>query len=286
MTIRLSAAQIEQALPRIAPGLKQYLWLQEQRDLRNLRTDAEYRRRFNLFYRVRRGKQWQDDFYALLEQNKQLAVTFGEILQALHRATGRFEASFASKLVATARPEMPVIDSVVLRNLNLRLPTYGASDRAAKIVQLYATLASRFGAFLMTENGRQVVQRFRDKYPEAKVSEVKMLDLVLWQTRSHVPAATLHKIERHFHAVIRARAAEFSVEPDVPLPSLAPLLAQTEPKAWFPIDGMYGGFSYWLRGRGRHAKLVVESWCRVIGGSGKRHEITAEGSKLVEEGFV
>jgi hypothetical protein len=93
-------------------------------------------------------------------------------------------------------------------------------------------------------------------------------------------------IERHFHALIRARAAEFTVEPVSPLPNLAALLAQAQPKAWFPIDGMYGGFNYWIKGRGKNAKLIVESWSRVVGGSGKRHEITAEGSKLVEEGFV
>ncbi|KAK3089772.1 hypothetical protein FSP39_006388 [Pinctada imbricata] len=33
--------------------------------------------------------------------------------------------------------------------------------------------------------------------------------------------------------------------------------------------------------------VVVESWCRVVGGSGQRHEIDEEGNvKLVDEGFV
>lgn len=93
-------------------------------------------------------------------------------------------------------------------------------------------------------------------------------------------------IERHFHALIRARAAEFTVEPVSPLPNLAALLAQAEPKTWLPVNGMYGGFSYWLKGRGKNVKLVAESWCRVVAGSGQRHEITAEGSELVEDGFV
>lgn len=34
------------------------------------------------------------------------------------------------------------------------------------------------------------------------------------------------------------------------------------------------------------AKLVSESWCRVVGGSGQRHELTSEGSRLLEEGLV
>ncbi len=55
---------------------------------------------------------------------------------------------------------------------------------------------------------------------------------------------------------------------------------------WFPVPGMYGGFSYCLELTGADAKLVAESWCRVVGGSGQRHEITTYGSRLVEEGFV
>lgn len=33
------------------------------------------------------------------------------------------------------------------------------------------------------ENGKYLVQRFRETYPDANVTEIKMLDLVLWQTR-------------------------------------------------------------------------------------------------------
>lgn len=32
-------------------------------------------------------------------------------------------------------------------------------------------------------------------------------------------------------------------------------------------------------------KLVIESFCRVVGGSGRTNHITAEGATLVEEGW-
>ena len=97
---------------------------------------------------------------------------------------------------------------------------------------------------------------------------------------------TLKAIERNFHDVIRSRAAALVQEHNLTLPDLTELVRAHEPKAWFPVPGMYGGFSYWFEGEGPEARLVVESWCRVFGGSGQRHVITAEGSKLVEEGFV
>jgi len=70
------------------------------------------------------------------------------------------------------------------------------------------------------------------------------------------------------------------------LPELEVLLELDRPQMWFPVPGMYGGFSYWLESTGADAKLVSESWSRVVGGSGQRHEITSAGSRLVEEGFV
>lgn len=183
MAIELTRTQIEEALPRIAPGLKSYVWLQEHRDSSDLRYDPVYRKRFNHFYRVRRGTVWQDRFYDLLESEKHQTASFAQVLHALHQATDRYEASFASKLVATINPDMPVIDSVVLRNVNLSLPRYNLTDRTSRLERLHETLVSWFHAFLTTESGCYLVKRFREEYPDATISEVKMLDLVLWQTR-------------------------------------------------------------------------------------------------------
>jgi hypothetical protein len=49
---------------------------------------------------------------------------------------------------------------------------------------------------------------------------------------------------------------------------------------------MYGGFKYWFEESSSPARLICESWCRVVDGSGQRHQIDADGYRLVEEGFV
>jgi hypothetical protein len=104
--------------------------------------------------------------------------------------------------------------------------------------------------------------------------------------KRRVPWGILLKIQGHFHAVIRERAEWFGQEHVLRLPELEPLLELEEPKMWFAVPGMYGGFSFKLDTPGVRAKLVVESGCRVAGGSGQRHEITSKGPKLVAEGFV
>ncbi|MBN3773711.1 ankyrin repeat domain-containing protein [Burkholderia sp. Se-20378] len=114
-----------------------------------------------------------------------------------------------------------------------------------------------------------------------------LVDLLTPQPRRFVPDETLCDIQRHFHDMIRGRIARLRVDA-LRLPELEPLLeldAQAE-RVWFAVPGMYGGFGYALRNDGAAAVLVSESWSRVVGGSGQRHEITARGSTLVEEGFV
>jgi hypothetical protein len=104
--------------------------------------------------------------------------------------------------------------------------------------------------------------------------------------RHAVPSDVLAKLQAQFHAVIRGRADDFITRFSIRLPELEPLLELEDPEVWFPVLGMYGGFRYRLERGGAEALLVTESFCRIAGGSGQRHEITAEGSRLVAEGFV
>lgn len=104
--------------------------------------------------------------------------------------------------------------------------------------------------------------------------------------KRRVPPKDLLAIQEHFHTVIRGRAEDLVREHCLRLPVLEPLLELKHPKMWFPVPGMYGGFSYWLEFDESRPRLISESWCRVVGGSGQRHVVTVAGSELVDEGFV
>jgi hypothetical protein len=101
-----------------------------------------------------------------------------------------------------------------------------------------------------------------------------------------VPSEILKAIESRFHEIILDRAGDLIYKASVRLPDLEILLEIEEPKMWFPIPGMYGGFSYWLDIKGQNIKLISESWSRIIEGSGQRHEIDNDGWLLVESSFV
>ena len=101
-----------------------------------------------------------------------------------------------------------------------------------------------------------------------------------------IPQATLRRLQYHFHEVIRQRARDLIDKHELELPELRSLLDGDPKKKWFPIPGMHGGFSYWVEGQGTNAKLITESWSRVVEGSGMRHVITTRGIELVDSGFV
>ena len=186
MPINLSSKQISAAIPNVREGLDKYRWLQRQVGSGGaFHQDLSFRRRFNHFYRVRRGPEWQEHFYELMGSARGKGLTFEFVLNDLRQATSRFEASFSSKLYATINPAAPVIDSIVLRNVGLRLPYVGAADRSARICQVHAALSSIFDAYLNTRDGAFLVGEFDHAYPFAKdeLTAQKKLDLVLWQTR-------------------------------------------------------------------------------------------------------
>lgn len=104
--------------------------------------------------------------------------------------------------------------------------------------------------------------------------------------RLFAQTASILAVERNLHRLMQLRASNLIKEHGVMLPGLtAPADATDEPE-WFPIPGMYGGFSYRWAADSAGPILVVESWNRVVGGSGQRHHVTAIGCTLVEDGFV
>lgn len=181
--IELTEEQIEQAMLRIEKGLGQYLELQEQLENTDVSLNRDFQRRFNHFYRVRRNSEWQNHFYTLMQAHKDKAVSFGYILGELHKKTGRHEASFASKLIASLNPSLPVIDKYVLQNLGLRIPPSGSPNRAEKIMEIYESLEQDMNTFISTDTGRLIIRKFNEYFPLVNISDMKKVDLVLWQTR-------------------------------------------------------------------------------------------------------
>jgi hypothetical protein len=108
-----------------------------------------------------------------------------------------------------------------------------------------------------------------------------LLDILEPPQLADVPLRVLQDIQVHFRAVIFERARELVEEHRMRLPELEVMLELDRPQMWFPVPGMYGGFSYRLDAKGANSRLISDSWCRVVDGSEQRHEITAHGTTRV-----
>jgi hypothetical protein len=183
--IPLTRDKIDAALPKLGRAVEIYERLQGDLNRLDVSSDRQFQKTFNGYYRVRRNAKWQKEFYELLEKHKNTGIDFKNVLVELHNATGRMEASFSSKLVGTIHPDLPIIDSVVLKHLGLRLPPEGTGNRQTIINGIYQKLISDFADFLKTELGAYLTRRFKETYPTANLTKVKMLDFVLWATRDN-----------------------------------------------------------------------------------------------------
>lgn len=179
----ISDRQIQDALPRIEAGLKKYCWIQVRAMETDIRKDRKFQTAFNGFYRVRRGEEWCAAFYALMEKSKLRPIIFDEALAVIREQTGRLEASFASKLVATIDTTKPIIDQFVLRNFGLKLPPAYRKEREYIVRQIYKDLCLKYEEILDSEAGRRILREFVRYYPWAEISDIKKIDFVLWQTR-------------------------------------------------------------------------------------------------------
>jgi hypothetical protein len=145
---------VRAALARVRPGLAKYQRIQADVWNTDATADRAFRRRFNGFYRVRRGEDWQAVFYKELEREKRERRGFEEVLRSLHAELDRVEASFASKLVATVDPAMPVIDAFVLENVGLKLPPRTSPRRIEAVVEVHDAIRAWYAEALSRADGR------------------------------------------------------------------------------------------------------------------------------------
>lgn len=177
-----------------ASHVQRYLRLQRDLPKVNVAEDDDYQRCFNGFYRIqRKPPDWYAFFFRLLQREKSnAALSFGRVLETLHREHGHVEPSFSSKLVATVNPDMPVYDRFVRENLELKVPTRSLSavERIAGFENLHHELQERMGALVRRAEFRTLRAAFDEKFPGAvDITDIKVLDFFLWQYRRLEPSA-------------------------------------------------------------------------------------------------
>lgn len=183
--MEINPAKVWQDRLASALGLDQYQVIMSKAQQVDVSADAAFQQSFNGYYRIRRNAPWRESYYRLFEHLKHAEqVTFDGILDALYAQTGNVEASFSSKMLATLRPEMPIWDQYVVRNLGLKVPSATDPQRLDQVKALYASLVRWYEEFLTTDNAKVCLNKFDEMLPDYTwVSDVKKIDSYLWSIR-------------------------------------------------------------------------------------------------------
>ena len=173
-------AIIEKITPQM---LTTYHWLQDNLYLRNVSSDAEYKRKFAGYYRMRYvSQQYRDSFFSLFEAIKtDTDISFVDVARRLFQVDGRHEFSFISKMLHTIDPSRPIYDSQVDQALQIHR-TY-QSNIDSKIQQDEEILKQLSFVYRCLEAASEMAEplaAFDRIVPNRSMSIAKKLDFLLW----------------------------------------------------------------------------------------------------------
>lgn len=173
-------------------NLKTYFEIMDSVNKPDFVATPEFRKMYNGFYRVRqKNQEWYDQYYHLLEEQKEAHRTFNELLHEMFLLNGTVEVSFVSKLMATADPDAPIWDQYVLKNLcyeakweQLRLQSSDIRISAAS--EIYGEIQKWYKDFKSSADGKACIKAFDTALPkyENRLSDVKKIDFMLWSKRN------------------------------------------------------------------------------------------------------
>lgn len=158
--------------------------------------ERDLQRQFNAFYRVRLATEKHDRFFRTLVEATEyndihvsLPIdAYLRIVSSLKPVTGRTEASFASKIVATVNGHAPVVDSILLRHFGLKRTPPKNTDVNIHLAQIYSALKTNIDKVIASDFGGQWIQEIDKHFSHLHgwelVTPTKKIDLYFWASRS------------------------------------------------------------------------------------------------------
>ena len=169
---------------RIVSGLDAYCKIMKLYKNVDVSENVDFQRTFNYFYKVRRNEQWRKIYYDIFQRLRDKNPSFDEIINEIFEKTGRVEASFSSKMLATINPNMPIWDQYVLDKLDIRTgyQYYNKSKQLEDAKTNYKIIVDWYNRNLTSER----IWEFDDNFPKYKdISAIKKIDFLLWGIRNN-----------------------------------------------------------------------------------------------------
>jgi len=182
--MKINREKLNEVIINLRFGLDKYELIMDMFYKVDVSVDAKFQNLYKSFYGFRHPdvNAFSKGFFDYLERHKNKELEFDSVLKYLEQY-GRIEASFASKLIATINQNKPVIDRYVLHNIGMRLPYTYTKNRFEKTIEVYRDVECWYQIFLSTEDASIMIDSFNKAYTNAKITNLKKIDLILWQMR-------------------------------------------------------------------------------------------------------
>lgn len=173
---------------QIKEGYKTYSWIMANRNVASAKFNDQYAQ----YYRINQGirsREKRDAFFNLLHCCIEKHIDdYAFVINKLLSITGRNEMSFASKIVATVNPHLPVLDAIIMGHSKIHRPQHkNVEDRIDHSIIIHQNIQRQFNDFLATTRGKNLLHTFDDRITQQgllKITAIKKLDFIFWQTRS------------------------------------------------------------------------------------------------------
>lgn len=147
-------------------------------------SDEKFQKKYKYLYGTNLS-HLSDDFYKIyfkfLEDNyNNKSIPFEKIIKTMSKASGRIEASFSSKLLATINPNRAVWDKNVRDHLGIP-DVKSISEAIESYDELETRLAENY--LCLADEYRHIVEKTfitEDWYGLIDITDIKIIDLILW----------------------------------------------------------------------------------------------------------
>jgi hypothetical protein len=172
-------------------NLRTYIEIIDTVQQENFVATADFRKKFNGFYKVRQKPvSWYEKYYNLMEEQKNSNKSFKDLLLCLESVSGTVDVSFVSKMMAAIDPSLPIWDKYVLQNLNLakQWERMRGKDKMLRIDVadcIYKEIQEWYNTFINSIDGKKCIAAFDTAMPSYrnKLTDVKKIDYLLWSKR-------------------------------------------------------------------------------------------------------
>lgn len=149
----------------------------------DIRKDLDFQKKYKGFYRMRRNQIFCDSYFKLMYKHKsETKLNFCSLIKKLYKVGNKKEISFTSKLMATINPDLPIWDSKVIKYITTNFKFIPKKIKNIEhACYNYIELLEWYKQFMETGNAKRMLREFNSQFPNARITDLKKIDLMLWQ---------------------------------------------------------------------------------------------------------